>query len=772
MLVTQAPSPPPQASAELKSVKRMDRQLKRLHKQTEGNQKVHTSLKEHARSEIEREQAEMTEEDRNFYERVTKELDRDRPVQQQPKDRATALLQLEDLLQEDEYEVVDVLDDSCAVGNKERALNERVYKDGSDQVSYVRTNAVLVAGHILEADIFNTLKAHQKDGVETVLRRFAENKGVMLAHGTGVGKTLEALAVMQAFKSRNPDARYLVVCPRTLILQWKQQIEHYFGSELDTYGCMQKLDVCPRYGTLALWRKHGGVALIGFELFRDTAGKLSLTADDVVVVDEAQQQLKSASTLLHKAFEMLPCKRRLFLSGSPLQNSLEELFNMVQLLEPGIIGADYSEFQNRYGRAIEQGMKRDSTNDELKESRVMSHVLRRILSASVAHFVSSEEVLESVVPNKMDWLLLCDTDAATMDQLADGTGGAFELRNQVHVHTLQTKTEVTKRLLQSFAARVPDEIVLIFSQRRETLDHMHSVVPGVGILHGHASLTERQDMIEKLRNTPGGILYVMVQVGATGLDLHFASRVVLMDVSWNPMADMQATARAHRIGQTRTVHVYRLCMRGTYEERAYWLGVNKGFLAGTIVKDKDVVRVYEPSELNADEDSGSGHYADKAALNDSCLKQVAIGCSWINVINHDAVTEKQGVELTSWEMSEAENRYNFMSNVPAPVITLDWAKPWVSFMAGVEHLHLRIPRTEAESFTLLYVASVRDCPLQWKPCCHLEKHSEDQYAVHGILRTSVVDKNMLMPGEYIFKSRAVGETTGDFSSVSAIVFVA
>ena len=742
-------------------------------------------MAKHVQAELKREEEQLTASDLEFYERVTKELDRVHPVKQRAEDRATALLQLGAMDSEEEeegYRMVDVLDDSCELSHNERSgLNERVFNDdgneGSEKPSLVRTNGMVLAGYTLEAAIYNMLKPHQKEGVKAVLHRFTENKGVMLAHGTGVGKTLEALAIMHAFQSRNPNARYLVVCPRTLILQWKQQIQHYFGSKVDAYAWMQKVDVCPRYGSISLWRKHGGVALIGFEMFRDTVNTLGLTTNDVVVVDEAQQQLKSASNLLHKALETIACKRRLFLSGSPLQNSLEELFNMVQLLEPGIIGSDYSDFQNRYGKAIEQGMKRDSTNAQLVESKVMSHVLRRILSSNVAHFVTSEEVLASIVPNKVDWVLLCDTDAESMSHLDDPMQvlGAFELRNQVHVHTLDTKTAVTKLLLESFAVNASDEIVLIFSQRRETLDHMHSKVPGVGILHGHASLTERQDMIEKLRNTPGGILYVMVQVGATGLDLNFASRVILMDISWNPMVDSQAAARAHRIGQKQTVHIYRLCMRGTYEERAYWLGVNKGFLAATIVKDKDVVRVYNTSELDTGDDSVANHFENKSAIkHDTCLTQVVMKRSWIKVVNHDAVTAKQGglgMELTAWEMAEAENRYNFISNANAPIITMDWTKPCVIFVAGKEHVHMRINRIE-KGTTQLFCASLKALPLQWELCHHLQIQSENEHNQSAILFTSKYDRTMLMPGDYVFKTRFVSDTTiGDFSQVSATVFV-
>ena len=104
-----------------------------------------------------------------------------------------------------------------------------------------------------------------------------------------------------------------------------------------------------------------------------------------------------------------------------------------------------------------------------------------------------------------------------------------------------------------------------------------------------------------------------IQVGGVGLNLNFATQVILTVISWNPMDDWHAIARVHRMGQTNEVRVYRLCVKWSVEERAYWLAVNKSFLAGSIINEQDVTRVYNIGDL-ANGTIDSVHFVAKKTI--------------------------------------------------------------------------------------------------------------------------------------------------------------
>lgn len=754
---------------------------------------------------FEQQLAALTDAEKACYDATTLELNRSYP----PADDVPAAELRVDAFQtvdsEEEmkaYAEVDVLyglddpESGDLMEGDQPPLQENVFKDGEDVARLcdrkddtpdeVRTNAVMCAGYRINAGIYKILGDHQKQAIEMVLQRFSENRGMLFAHGTGTGKTLAALTVMHAYSKK---AKFVVVCPKTLILQWHNEMQKFdFGCQLESYIWKDRTDLCPQYGSLRLWRKHGGVGIMGFELYRAEVKNLGLTCSDVIVIDEAHLQLKSSTTLLHKALSRdTPCKRRLLLSGSPLQNRLDEYFNMIMLIAPGIIGKDYTEFYRRYGRSIERGMKLDSLNDELIESRIMSRVLHRVLSDKAAHFVTSEEVLSTVIPPKMDWLLLCDCDAqarAMLDSL-DATLGAFEHRQYVHQYTLRFKRDAVGKLLKSFAVLAPDEQVLVFSQRTETLENLHFHFPGVGVLTGNVhSLKERQDMLDKLRATPGGILYIGLQVGGVGLNLNFASRCILADISWNPMDDSQAVARCHRYGQSRVVHVYRLCMRHTYEERAYWLAVNKSFVAKAIVNQQDIVRLYGTANSN-DLTGVHGTRAEQLFLDksfvteDSCLYLAAHDQDWIHLVKHDDVVAKQKDEmkLGAFELSEAENRFWHMTSVETvhgPVTMTARRKPTVAFKGGQEHIYIRLDlrnQSNALDTTQLLCSNIQS-PDDWQLCNMHVREEEDTMQVLVVYTSTRSGEDFLGPGIYCFKFRRTSaDSIGDDSLWSNWVWV-
>jgi hypothetical protein len=738
---------------------------------------------------VRRQLASMTDAERAGYDAVTAQLNKDHPVRHEDGRWSSAALEERQLLEEPLE--VDVLDPTSAHGdNDPPLLRERVFdsendereavlgcEDEDDQPVALSVHAVSCGGDFrIDASLYAILRAHQRSALDMTLARLANNTGIILAHGTGTGKTLTTLAAVHAYVQRHPDARFLVVCPKSLIFQWKNEMDKYPALGLVPHIFLKAGEQLQQ--TRRIWRQFGGVGIIGTEMFRTHVAELHLISEDVIIVDEAQQQLKATTTILHKALENTATHRRVLLSGSPLQNRIEELYNMVNVIEPGLLGSSYLDFYNLFGRVIESGIDRRSTNSQLRESKVMSHVLHRIVAERAAHFVSSEQVLKTAIPDRIDWLVLCEGG----EPVDGGTEGlnAFQLRNFVHTHTLTVKIRMVALLLDEFARCAPTEQVVVFSARKETLRALAAARPGVSVLNGEmTSIEDRQKVIDMFRLTPGGVLYVGIQVGGVGLNLNFASRVILADISWNPMDDWQAIARSHRMGQTQVVRTYRLCVKGSVEERAYWLGVNKSFLAASIVNDQDVTRVYDMTEL-ATVSIDPVHFVAKANIQrDPSLKRVALQHDWISIIDHGAVTAKQknDTQLTQREAADATNQYNCLSTIAAPACYLSTCdRLSTRYRAGVEHIHIRLPVPNLTSdgpratIELLH----KRIGGSWQTWRSYQIVSSDGVTMRFLVLTSKDDPEMLTPGRHIFKVRLMnseGTPLGAFSPTSAVLSV-
>lgn len=735
----------------------------------------------------------MSDAEKAAYDAVTAQLNRDRPLHTGDAEK-TPLAQT--LLQspEEDDDTVDVLDPTSAAGLHDApTLKERLFKPETDAIENplgctdaddcpvaVSVHAVRCGGCPVDASLYFTLQAHQKSALDIALQRLCDNNGIMLAHGTGTGKTLTTLAVAHGFSKLHPCARILVVCPKSLIFQWKNEMDKYPALGLTPHTFLSTGEQLSQ--TRRIWREFGGVGIIGTEMFRNHVMELEITSEDVIVVDEAQQQLKATTTILYKALETSGTQRRVLLSGSPLQNRIEELYNMVSLIEPGFIGASYSDFYNQFGRVIEAGMRRSSTNLQLRQSKVMTHVLHKLVAERAAHFVSSEQVLKTAIPGRIDWLLLCEREDA---QGTEGTEmlGTFQQRNLVHTHTLSTKVRIVSMLLDDFAQHAPTDQVVVFSARKETLQTLAAARPG-SILNGDiTSIEERQKVIDTFRATSGAVLYVGLQVGGVGLNLNFASRVILTDISWNPMDDWQAVARVHRMGQQHRVRTYRLCVKGSVEERAYWLGVNKSFLAASIVNEQDVTRVYDMTEL-ASVSIDPQHFVPKDQIKrDCCLKRVVWNQDWITVVSHDAVTAKQNndKQLTKREKADAINQYNSLATITAPACYDDNGTLCTRYRAGVDHIHIRVPVPNlctsyfgGEPCASVELMHKLTADGSWQTWHSYHTVSSDGQTMRLLLHTSKdseTDSVALTPGTHVFKIRRVsaddGKACGGFSARSA-----
>lgn len=575
----------------------------------------------------------LTDDERGFYERVTRVLDKTHPVRQPLTQEELKKLVASMKDDSEALEDVDILDASAECGENDKVATTRLATfeaedDDKESVNGIEDEddepqsfieAHEHKGFRIPGDMFAQLQDHQRDGLFLMCERAADDSGTLLAHAPGLGKTLTTLCFLSCLKFKYKTARSIVVCDKVLLLQWEAQVSKFNSFlHLQTFT----VDDSSKLSFLhSQWkRSHGGVLIINTELFRaqqvgdkpDESGskrarekariaqpkcKLDITAKTAVVVDEAHKFLQTGHSDFYKVISKLPTKLRILLTGTPMQHSLSKYYNMVKLIAPDLMPPTNLEFVNMYAKKIEDGAHADADLDQQHDADLTMHILVKDLEEAVAYKMVGE-VLKDALPPKIEFIIThpLDDDA---DPYADWTGSGMDKREMVHVHSRDTKTIVFMSLMCKFDE---SECCIVFSSRLATLKHMKEAYETTGrpcgLLTGEVTnIYDRNAIIYEFSETPGSVLFLSTDLGACGLDLSVASRVIILDVSWNPLVEEQAVARAYRLGQRNSVFVYRLLAGDTAESRAYTLGIEKRRLASTIDGESTVARAYTDADL-------------------------------------------------------------------------------------------------------------------------------------------------------------------------------
>lgn len=623
---------------------------------------------------LDEEYEELSDKDKINYMDTTRMLDETRPVQL-PHKRAKLVQDEEE--EEEQNQRVDILEESETMRNDpvpttlafyDKDIDEEAESlngsDTDDQPVRVEHKGIVRSGFFVTGDIMDLLHTHQLMGMDKMLTNMSLGRGSLLAHGVGTGKTLTALATLSTYMSGIKSARAIVVSPKSLILQWHAEIER-FQSVLHLRGFVV-LDPSHLDRVSAEWRKHGGtgVLLINPELFQRKWSTIRIKSDTVVVVDEAHLHLKRDTNLFFKAVKALLTDHRILLTGTPIQNSLAEYYNMISLVDPALL-ASKETFRDTFQNPIVNSAQHDAGEKEIRDGKIALKTLMAKIDPVVS-FASADELLTEVLPKKTEVVILhkYKDDDDDDDEEEEETLNSFQQLSNLRNKSMPTKVAIAVDLIDAIRG-AGDERTIVFSQRIDTLKTIAKMRAG-SLLIGEANKAdERQLMIDDFCATPRSILYISLMVGGTGLHLPSASRVILVDVSWNPMCDTQAVARAYRLGQEKEVFVYRLCAKDTIEMDAYALSINKFKLASTITDDKDVGRVYTEEDLYTKlKNILPSTEEEKAALSfhlkmcDPILATAMQSTNVLDVIDHDrAIFARE--DDASISQPDAENNLNF-----------------------------------------------------------------------------------------------------------------
>ncbi|MBM4362092.1 MAG: DEAD/DEAH box helicase, partial [Deltaproteobacteria bacterium] len=427
----------------------------------------------------------------------------------------------------------------------------------------------------LPADLRADLRDYQRVGIDWLCFLREAGLGALLADDMGLGKTLQTIAAL--------SGRTLVVAPRSVVPNWQAELARFRPA----------LRVALHEGVGRPLDPTADVVLTTHALLRLDEESLGTVPWDTLVIDEAQAIKNPESQTAQAAFS-LRARFRVALSGTPVENRLEELYSLVHFTNPGLLGG-LRDFREGLAARIASG---DPAAAATLRARLRPFLLRR----------KKSEVLRELPP-RTDHVVpvaLLPAERATYDAVRAATrsevlkelaAGGSVLRaleallrlRQAACHPAllpgqqaesSSKTEALVDLLLDAAAN--GHRSLVFSQWTSFLDLVEPALreAGLAFLRLDGSTRDRAGVVAEFQAEGGPpVLLLSLKAGGTGLNLTAADHVFLLDPWWNPAVEDQAADRAHRIGQDRPVLVHRLVARDTVEERLLTLQDKKRALA-------------------------------------------------------------------------------------------------------------------------------------------------------------------------------------------------
>ena len=432
---------------------------------------------------------------------------------------------------------------------------------------------------------------HQLAAVKTALNRMRGR--ALLADEVGLGKTVEAGIILSELLRRRLARRVLVLVPPGLVTQWQEELRRKFRLDFVTH------DAEPfREAGAEAWRRFERVVASFHTAKRpEHADVIQQISYDLVIVDEAHH-LRNARTVLWQFVNRLRRTYLLLLTATPVQNDLEELFNLVTLLQPGQLKTIRAFRRDHVAR----GDKRQPRDPDVLR-RLLAEVMvrnrrattpvaltRRIartlivkpsaaeqeLYTGLSHFLRERCRAGSGITRMMVQTLQMEMGssppaaALTLDRLLardalapDVRDGLNRFRDLAGRMTVDAKTEALLDLVGSW-----DDKLLVFTRFRGTQQHLARVLSRAGVpfvlYHGGLRREEKENAVRAFEG-PCRIL-VSTEAGGEGRNLQFAHGLVNYDLPWNPMRIEQRIGRLSRVGQTRVVHIFNLVASGTVEE--------------------------------------------------------------------------------------------------------------------------------------------------------------------------------------------------------------
>lgn len=425
------------------------------------------------------------------------------------------------------------------------------------------------------------LRDYQEVGVRWLSMLNHYGFGGILADDMGLGKTLQTIAFLSSVATA--DSKILILAPSSLIYNWKEEFEKF--------APQMKVEVI--YGLKAsrdeIIASNPQVAITSYASFRQDVEQYEKNQYQYLILDEAQV-MKNSQTKIAQNLRKFDVPHTFALSGTPIENHVEELWSIFQIVLPGLFPGK-KEFKQLSPETISQYVKpfimrrkKSEVLQELPDLIEMTYkneladdqktiYLAQLKQMQDRILSSSEEELNrskmEILSGLMRLRQICDTPSLFLEDYAGESG----------------KLDSLRELLEQI--KDGNQRVLIFSQFRGMLDIIEKELDALKMtsfkITGSTPANERQDMTNAFNSGQGDAFLISLKAGGVGLNLTGADTVILVDLWWNPAVEDQAIGRAHRMGQDKNVEVYRMITRGTIEEKIQELQTSKRHLVSTIL---------------------------------------------------------------------------------------------------------------------------------------------------------------------------------------------
>ncbi len=446
------------------------------------------------------------------------------------------------------------------------------------------------------------LRDYQVDGY-TWLKRLTEwGAGACLADDMGLGKTVQAISYMLTTAAEGPS---LVVAPASVLTNWEREIAR-FAPALEAIPLNLSAD---RQGVIDNAKPYQ-VILTTYGLLPSAGEMITSRKWTTAILDEAHV-IKNRTTKTSQVAMKIDATNRMILTGTPVQNSLSELWNLMRFINPGLLGS-YEQFNKKFIIPIQ--VNHDKERQRQLNRLIAPFLLRR----------TKEEVVDEL-PDKEEITISVEMSAQEMgvyESLRRNAQEALKDIDRVDVNTLAELTRLRlaacdTRLVADSVKYEPSKInalldltssivdggnkMLVFSQFTSFLSLVKEAYDRAGIqyiyLDGSTPQRQRQKIVDNFQHGDTPVFLVSLKAGGLGLNLTGANYVVHLDPWWNPAIEQQATDRAYRIGQKRKVTVYHLIAAGTVEEKIKRLHATKRNLADALLEGADVNAQLTPAEI-------------------------------------------------------------------------------------------------------------------------------------------------------------------------------
>ncbi|MDX2505829.1 MAG: DEAD/DEAH box helicase [Gammaproteobacteria bacterium] len=455
-----------------------------------------------------------------------------------------------------------------------------------------------------EPELPSTLQAelrdYQMDGFKWLSRLAQWGAGACLADDMGLGKTLQALAFILTRAAQGPT---LVIAPTSVCFNWIDEIRRFTPTlKVKHFGFGDRQKMLDEAEAM-------DVIICSYGLLQAQSEKLTQVLWHTIIADEAQA-FKNTHTKRSRAMMSLQGDYIMILTGTPIENHLGEFWNLFRFINPGLLGS-LEGFNKQFAAVIENNPGKDVAKEASQRLKnlIQPFILRRMKTDVLTELPSRTEITLHIVLSAEETALYEALRRKAVETLAEIEDRPGQKRMKIlaeimrlrraccHPKLVMPEVDISSSKLQAFAEIIEELLenrhkALVFSQFVGHLDIIREFLDQKNIhyqyLDGSTPQKKRKIAIDAFQSGAGDLFLISLKAGGSGLNLTAADYVIHMDPWWNPAVEDQASDRAHRMGQTRPVTIYRLVTLNTIENKIVQLHQQKRELANNLLEGSEM----------------------------------------------------------------------------------------------------------------------------------------------------------------------------------------